>query len=98
MVRRSFLIALACLCSLSFGVSALEIAPHAVTRVTLGHILSRDSDDTLAFTPHRDTVFFDRSEGKRKTIMVSHRLNGRWSEPRPSSFSGRWFDQDPVVA
>jgi hypothetical protein len=49
---------------------------------------------------HHDgnTVFFDRSSGPRKTIMVSHRMRSRWSTPRPASFSGKWFDQDPVVA
>jgi hypothetical protein len=98
MVHRSFLLAPFWLCSLSFEVNALEIAPPAATTVTLGNILNQDSDDTLAFTPRRDTVFFDRSQGKRKTIMVSHRVNGRWSDPRPASFSGQWFDQDPVVA
>jgi WD40 repeat protein len=98
MARASFFIALPCLCGLSLGASATAVAPLAVTPVTLGNILNQDSDDTLAFTSHRDTVFFDRSEGKRKTIMVSHRVNGRWSVPRSASFSGRWFDQDPVVA
>jgi hypothetical protein len=66
--------------------------------VTLGGIIHSDSDDTLAFTPDGKTVFFDRSEGRRKTIMVSHRTGSRWSPPRVASFSGRWFDQDPVVA
>jgi hypothetical protein len=98
MVRAAFSIALPYLCSLSFAASASEIAPLSVTPVTLGRILNQDSDDTLAFTPNRKTVFFDRSEGKRKTIMVSHRINGHWSAAQPASFSGRWFDQDPVVA
>lgn len=66
--------------------------------VTLGGIIRPDSDDTLAFTPDGNTVFFDRSAGSHKTIMVSHRHGGRWSPPRVASFSGRWFDQDPVVA
>lgn len=66
--------------------------------VTLGGIIHADSDDTLAFTPDGNTVFFDRSKGPHKTIMVSQRTNGRWSRPRVASFSGRWFDQDPVMA
>jgi WD40-like Beta Propeller Repeat len=61
-------------------------------------IVLGSGDDTLAFTPDGNTVFFDRSSGSRKTIMVAHRHHGRWSAARPASFSGRWFDQDPVVA
>jgi hypothetical protein len=30
--------------------------------------------------------------------MVSHRIRGRCSQPQTASFSGSWFDQDPVVA
>lgn len=68
-------------------------------RVTLGGIIRPASDDTLAFTPDGNTVFFDRSEGKHKTIMVSqHKADGSWSKPQIASFSGHWFDQDPVVA
>jgi hypothetical protein len=98
MIRASLFLALPSLCSLSLGVMASEIAPLSVTTVSLGGIINQDTDDTLAFTPDRNVVFFDRSEGKRKTIMVSHRVKGHWSAPRPASFSGQWFDQDPVVA
>jgi len=77
---------------------ASPIAPLSVKSVTLGGIINQESDDTLAFTPHGKTVFFDRSEGTRKTIMVSHRIKRRWSAPQPANFSGQWFDQDPVVA
>jgi hypothetical protein len=94
------------ICSLCVGVSALitplaaEAAPANATPelITLGGIIHSDSDDTLAFTPDGNTVFFDRSEGPHKTIMVSHRVNGSWSSPQVASFSGQWFDQDPLVA
>ncbi|HEY3949560.1 hypothetical protein [Phenylobacterium sp.] len=79
------------------GVSAAP-APAASRTVTLDGILHPDSDDTVAFTPDGNTVFFDRSEGPRKMIMVSVRIRGHWSPPRVAGFSGRWFDQDPVVA
>lgn len=69
--------------------------PH---EVTLGGIIHPASDDTLVFTPDGNTVFFDRSEGKHKTIMVAHRLDGRWSAPEVASFSGRWYDQDPALS
>ena len=81
---------------------ALPIAPQALaagaTPVTLDGIIHPDSDDTLAFTPDGNTVFFDRSEGTHKTVMVSHRVDGHWARPTVAGFSGQWFDQDPVVA
>lgn len=69
--------------------------PH---KVSLGGIIQPASDDTLAFTPDGNTVFFDRSEGKHKTIMVTHKVDGRWSQPQVASFSGRWYDQDPSLS
>jgi hypothetical protein len=67
-------------------------------RVSLGGIIHADTDDTLAFTPDGNTVFFDRSEGSHKTIMVSDKVGGRWSQPHAAPFSGRWFDQNPVIS
>jgi hypothetical protein len=80
------------------GVRAADAPPATPQPVTLGGIIHPDSDDTLAFTPDGNTVFFDRSAGKRKTIMVSHKIDGRWSPPEVAGFSGHWFDQDPVIA
>lgn len=80
------------------AVSAAIPTTSALQRVSLDGIINSDTDDTLAFTPDRSTVFFDRSEGSHKTILVSHRVNGRWSQPQTASFSGIWFDQDPIVA
>lgn len=74
-------------------------APSAVPqKVTLDGILNPGTDDSLAFAPGDKAVYFDRSNGHRKTIMVSHEVNGRWSQPRPADFSGRWDDEDPAVA
>ena len=98
MMRMTLFFTLPCLCLAASSGAASDSAAVAVTPVTLGGIINQDSDDTLAFTPDRNTVFFDRSEGKRKTIMMSHRVKGRWSAPETASFSGKWFDQDPVVA
>ena len=98
MIRSSCFVAMTCICFMCSRATASEIAPLSTTPVTLGGIINQDSDDTLAFTPDHNTVFFDRSDGPRKTILVSHRTKGRWSAPQPASFSGRWFDQDPVVA
>lgn len=80
--------------------SAIDTKPVAAVpeRVLLGGIIHSDTDDTLALTPDGDTVFFDRSEGQHKTIMVSHKANGHWSQPHAAPFSGRWFDQNPVIS
>jgi hypothetical protein len=102
MIRKALFFALTCLCCVGSATSAPQTSPQtaplSISPVTLDGIINQDSDDTLAFTPDRSTVFFDRSEGKRKTIMLSHRIKGRWSAPETASFSGKWFDQDPVVA
>lgn len=73
-------------------------ALQTMTPITLAGTIHSDSDDTLAFTPDGNTVFFDRSLGPHKTIMVAHRIGGHWSPAQIASFSGHWFDQDPVVA
>lgn len=85
--------------ALTGALSTLAVAQApALQRETLNGVINADADDTLAFTPDGRTVFFDRSEGAHKTVLVSHRVAGRWSPPETASFSGRWFDQDPVVA
>src|SRR5690242_13581421 len=86
--------------ALLFATTAQAGTPAGATPrpVTLGGILHADSDDTLAFTPDGATVFFDRSEGTHKTILVSQRVGGHWTAPRVAGFSGHWFDQDPLVA
>lgn len=89
---------LAAMLALTSSAFASPPAAASATPVTLGGILHADSDDTLAFTPDGNTVFFDRSEGAHKTIMIAHRVEGRWSAPEAASFSGHWFDQNPVVA
>jgi hypothetical protein len=78
--------------------SAAALAPATAVVVDLGGILNPDSDDTLAFTPDGNSVFFDRSTDTTKFVMVSRRMKGRWSAPEVASFSGHWFDQNPVVS
>jgi Tol biopolymer transport system component len=77
---------------------AAAIEPSRPVVVELGGILNPDSDDTLAFTPDGNTVFFDRSTDTTKFVMVARRSGDHWSAPQIASFSGRWFDQNPVVA
>jgi hypothetical protein len=90
-----FFAGVVCLSPSAFAAGAAAIVAMPMT---LDGIIDADSDDTLAFTPDGNTVFFDRSHGSQKTIMVSHRVDGRWSRARIASFSGKWFDQDPLVA
>ncbi|MBN8737353.1 MAG: PD40 domain-containing protein [Xanthomonadales bacterium] len=77
---------------------SLQTPGRAPQKVTLGGVIHPDSDDTLAFTPDGSTVFFDRSHGKHKTIMVTHKRDGRWAKPRSAGFSGTWYDQDPALS
>jgi hypothetical protein len=99
------LIAFTCCMSLVIGTSCVtspstagETTTSTPRAVTLGGIIHPKTDDTLAFTHDGNTVFFDRSENKHETIMVSHRVNGRWSAPRVANFSGRWHDKDPAMS
>lgn len=79
--------------------AAAATMPHArPERVTLGGIIDAATNDTPAFTPDGTTVFFDRRRNHHATILVSHKVDGHWSEPTVASFSGRWNDQDPAVA
>jgi hypothetical protein len=55
------------LCSIAFAATGDSAKPQAVF---LGVVLNPESDDTLAFTPDGNTVFFDRSVGKTKTILM----------------------------
>lgn len=94
----SSIILVAAMIGVTTFVVVAQTPDTAALPVTLGGIIHSDSDDTLAFTPDGNTVFFDRSAGPHKTIMVSHRQGGHWSPPQAASFSGQWFDQDPVVS
>lgn len=85
-------------CALGLLNSAAAVVPANPVIVDLGGILNPESDDTLAFTPDGKTVFFDRSTDTTKFVMVSRRIQGRWSAPKVASFSGHWFDQNPVVS
>jgi hypothetical protein len=84
-----------CGCTAATAATLRSIKPEAVT---LGGILSADSNDTPVFSRDGNTAFFDRSSGATKTILVSRRVNGRWSAPQVAPFSGHWYDQDPVVS
>lgn len=77
--------------------TAQAVSPAPVI-VTLDSILNPDHDDSPAFTPDGQMFFFDRTVDHNKVILVSRRVNGRWTQPETAPFSGRWLDQDPVVS
>jgi len=56
------------------------------------------NEDSAAFMPDGDTVFFDRISWPNAAILVSHRAHGGWSAPVIAPFSGQWLDHDPAMA
>ncbi len=84
--------------SMRTALAADAVPTPSVALITLDGVIDQDADDTPAFTSGGDVVFFDRTDGPRKTVMESRLVRGKWSRPRPASFSGQWFDQDPVIA
>lgn len=98
MNRRSIGILLATLFSL-YGVRLCWAAASAPHPVDLGAALNFATDDTPEFSADGDTVFFDRSPtATSKTIMIARKAGGAWGKATVAPFSGRWFDQNPVLA
>jgi Tol biopolymer transport system component len=102
MMHSAFCLVMTCVCYLCpylcSQANTSQIAPPAVTPVTLDGIIDQENDDTVTFTPDGATVFFHRSSGANETIMISHRINRHWSPPQPAAFSGQWHDKNPLVA
>lgn len=80
--------------------SAASISSHATMPQVFapGVVSGPANEDSAAFTPDGGTVFFDRIHWPNAAIMVSHRVNGHWSEPTVAPFSGRWLDHDPAMS
>jgi hypothetical protein len=98
MARGSLLSSLGAIAVLA-GMATLASAADPAPRAFAPDVLSAPHGvDCLTFTPDGNTVFFDREGANASTIMTSHRVDGRWSEPQVAPFSGRWVDHDPVVA
>jgi hypothetical protein len=83
---------------------ALGSSAHAGTTVkptatifAPGSIAGDADDGAAAFTPDGATVYFMRGTDSF-TLMASHRIDGRWSTPKPAPFSGQWRDLDPAMA
>ena len=70
------------------------VEPGAAAIFAPGVISGPANDAVPAFTPDGNTVYFTRSH----TILVSHRVGDRWSEPEVAPFSGRWGDSEPALS
>jgi Tol biopolymer transport system component len=64
-----------------------------------GVISTGDPESHPAFTPDGNTVYFIKTSPAFTmwTILESHREETGWSEPRVSTFSGRYMDADPFI-
>lgn len=63
-----------------------------------GTISGPASEDSVAFAPDGNTVFFDRIRWPNAAILVSHKVAGHCSVPQIAPFSGQWLDHDPAMA
>jgi hypothetical protein len=89
-----------------FAVSMLSIAvPLYAAQAAVapqlfapGTISGAANEDSAAFAPDGRSVYFDRMDWPRGTIMESHRTATGWSAPKPAPFSGHWLDHDPAMA
>jgi Tol biopolymer transport system component len=51
-----------------------------------------------AFTPDGHTVYYTMEVGNDYLILVSRFKNGRWTQPKIASFSGKYSDAEPFLA
>ncbi len=87
-------------CTMAFaGLAQADAGPSATPQIFApGVVSAAANEDSAAFTPDGDTVFFDRINWPNAAIMVSHRVHGVWSTPTVAPFSGQWLDHDPAMA
>ncbi|MBZ4414783.1 hypothetical protein K8640_41870 [Myxococcus sp. XM-1-1-1] len=90
--------------ALSVATSASASAPSTPEVLSPGFIsLPEQEEWRIAFTPDGRTAFWGVSAGffpetRQATIVFSEWRNGRWTQPRPASFSGVHSDIDPFVS
>lgn len=83
------------------GCLKTAIGQTAVPVLFAPGIVSTEFQETTAtFTPDGKTVYFTRSDMQfsDNTILESHLVNNRWTEPKVASFSGVWRDSEPHVS
>ena len=89
------LLALALTASLSTAALAGTVTPQIVAP---GAVSGTPSEDCFNMTPDGDTAVFDIANNSSSTIVISHKVKGRWSRPEIAPFSGQWYDHDPAVS
>jgi Tol biopolymer transport system component len=55
-------------------------------------------DSAPAFIPDGKTVIFGRSSAAASFLLISHKTDHGWSEPKIAPFSGQWLDMEPAMA
>jgi hypothetical protein len=94
------------LAALSLCLAATLAAPLAAragqggTLVGPGVISTGLQETSVALSPDGDTLYFMRSDFAERddTVLVAHRVDGRWGTPQVASFSGRWHDSEPALS
>jgi hypothetical protein len=85
--------------ALSFCANAGAVTTSATPEIFAPGVISGPAkEDSAAFAPDGNTLFFDRAQWPNAFILVSRRVHGAWSTPRIAPFSGRWLDHDPAMA
>ncbi|RDI98674.1 hypothetical protein DVT68_09135 [Dyella solisilvae] len=90
--------AAACAAFVATALSAAPIDSPTPEIFAPGVISGPANEDSAAFTPDGDTVFFDRISWPNAVILVSHKINDVWTSPQIAPFSGQWLDHDPAMA
>jgi Tol biopolymer transport system component len=69
--------------------------PGAKPAVFLQEGVSTPNDESApTFMPDNNTVYL----ADNNTICFSKLVNGKWTKPKPASFSGQWKDWDPFIS
>jgi Tol biopolymer transport system component len=63
-----------------------------------GVVSGPQNDGAPTFTPDGQSIYFERSYGKRSIIFESRRHGTSWSVPQVAEFSGPWSDQQPALS
>ena len=92
------LCAACCVTGIATSVYADAVASNAPQVFAPGVVSGPANEDSAAFTPDGDTVYFDRMHWPNAAIMVAHRVHGVWSTPTVAPFSGQWLDHDPAMS
>lgn len=85
------------LATLTFAAAA-DTATVTPEIVAPGAISSTASEDCFSMTPDGKLAVFDIANGSSSTIVISRKVQGRWSKPEIAPFSGQWYDHDPAVS